>query len=112
MRWQFDIWVKNTFPVVGQRGAGGMLADLVFFALTLLLAAGVCLAYYLALAGLLALPIALVGDRLAQRHAAPAPEYRQFAATLSARAAASRGRERGARTGDPLAGGERGTKTE
>ena len=90
VRWQFDIWVKNTFPVLGQRGAGGMLADLVFFALALLLAAGVCLAYYLALAGLLALPVALVGDRLARRRAAPAPEYQQFAATLSARAAASR----------------------
>ena len=111
VRWQFDIWVKNTFPVVGQRGAGGMLADLVFFALALLLAAVVCLAYYLALTGLLALPVALVGDRLAQRRAAPAPEYQQFAATLRARAAASRD-ERGARTGDPLAGGERGTKTE
>ncbi len=105
VRWQFDIWVKNTFPVLGQRGAGGMLADLVFFALALLLAAGVCLAYYLALAGLLALPVALVGDRLARRRAAPAPEYQQFAATLSARAAASRA-QRGARSA------ERGTDPE
>jgi hypothetical protein len=95
VRWQFDIWAKNGFPQVGQRGPGPLLGDVAFFAAAVALAALVCLAYYLALAGLLAVPLTLIGDLIARRTARPTAEYREFAALLSARAAASRSAQAG-----------------
>ena len=95
VRWQFDIWAKNGFPQVGQNGLGPLIGDIAFFAAAVVLAALVCLAYYLALAGLLALPLTLIGDLIARRVARPTAEYREFAALLSTRAAASRSAQAG-----------------